>query len=381
VLPQTSEAQAKQQSTRKGFAMKWHTDPLSKSTRRQFLVGAGVAIAMPAIITMRSNSAVAAKFDGAGFDLEKARKEGPVRLWYSDQEPDVVEYIKVFTEKTGIEVQQLRISTAAALPKLKAELRTGNVSVDVFNCTDDGLMDQLREEGNLLRYETPELAAYEKDYKSSEPGYWTTFYINVGPMAYDTRYVSEAEAPKVWEDMLDPRWMKQVGVQVAAAGSQYAWWYNLKEVVAPDFWTKLAVQKPRSYATSNQMMNDINSGSLKIGGKVSIFQYTKAVRAKTPLKIVLPKVGTPASNAVTGIVANTPRPEASKAFIHFLLSQEGQQSWNNIQGSLSARKDVKVSELPSISETKILVPTDFADYRSDKRHKEFATIWNKVVGF
>jgi iron(III) transport system substrate-binding protein len=361
--------------------MKRHVDLLSKSSRRQFLVGAGAAIAMPAIITMRSNSAVAAKFDGAGFDLEKARKEGPVRLWYSDQEPDVVEYIKVFTEKTGIEVQQLRISTAAALPKLKAELRTGNVSVDIFNCTDDGLMDQLREEGHLLRYETPELAAYEKDYKSAEPGYWTTFYINVGPMAYDTRYVSEAEAPKVWEDLLDPRWMKQVGVQVAAAGSQYAWWYNLKEVVAPDFWTKLAAQKPRSYATSNQMMNDINSGSLKIGGKVSIFQYTKAVRAKTPLKIVLPKVGTPASNAVTGIVAKTPRPEASKAFIHFLLSQEGQQAWNNIQGSLSARKDVKVAELPSISETKILVPTDFADYRSAKRHKEFATIWNKVVGF
>jgi iron(III) transport system substrate-binding protein len=351
------------------------------SDRRQFLKRAGgFALAMPAIISSAGASA-AALFENAGFDIEKARKEGPVRLWSSDQEPDIVEYIKVFTEKTGVQVEQLRIATSAALPKLKAELRTGNVSVDVFNCTDDGLMDQLREEGLLLRYETPELSAYEKNYKSAEPGYWTTFYINVGPMAYDTRFVSEDIAPKVWEDLLDPRWFKQVGVQVAAAGSQYAWWYNLKEVVAPEFWTKLAAQKPRSYATSSQMMNDINSGGLKIGGKVSIFQYTKAVRAKTPLKIVLPAVGTPASNAVTGIIVATPRPEAAKAFIHFLLSQEGQQSWNNIQGSLSARKDVKVPELPSISEAKILVPTDFADYRSAKRHKEFETVWNKVVGF
>ena len=352
-----------------------------RPTRRRFLKWTGGLIAAPAIVSSVRSYAAPAALEGAGIDYDKARSEGPVRLWYSDQEPDVVEYIKVYTEKTGLPVQQLRLATGAALPKLKAELKTGNVSVDVFNCTDDGLFDQLREEGLLLKYETPAIAAYGKDYRSAEPGYWTTFYINVGPMAYDTRYVSEADAPKVWEDLLDPRWQKQIGVQVASAGSQYAWWYNLKEVVAPDFWDKLAMQRPRSYATSNQMMNDVNSGSLKIGAKVSIFQYTKAVRAKTPLKIVLPVAGTPASNAVTGIVAASPRPNAAKAFVHFLLSREGQQAWNDIQGSLSARTDVKVAELPSLTETKILVPKDFQDYRSAKQHKEFEKIWNKVVGF
>jgi iron(III) transport system substrate-binding protein len=352
------------------------------STRRQFLKGsAGLLVAAPAIVSSVRAYADPAVLDGAGIDYDKARSEGPVRLWYSDQEPDVVEYVKIFTEKTGIPVQQLRLATGAALPKLKAELQTGNVSVDVFNCTDDGLFDQLREEGLLLKYESPALADYPKEYKSADPGYWTTFYINVGPMAYDTRYVSEAEAPKVWEDLLDPKWRKQIGVQVVSAGSQYAWWYNLKEVVGPDFWTGLAAQRPRSYATSNQMMNDVNSGSLKIGGKVSIFQYTKAVRAKTPLKIVLPAAGTPASNAVTGIIAASPRPNAAKAFVHYLLTREGQQAWNDIQGSLSARSDVKVAELPSLAETKILVPKDFSDYRSAKRHKEFEAIWNKVVGF
>jgi iron(III) transport system substrate-binding protein len=351
-------------------------------SRRKFLSGAAtVLIAAPAIVSSVRSYAAPSVLDGAGIDYDKAKAEGPVRLWYSDQEPDVVEYCKVFTDKTGIPVQQLRLATGAALPKLKAELQTGNVSVDVFNCTDDGLFDQLREEGLLLKYETSALSAYGKQYKSADPGYWTTFYINVGPMAYDTRFVSEADAPKVWEDLLNPRWQKQIGVQVASAGSQYAWWYNLKEVVAPDFWTKLAAQKPRSYATSNQLMNDVNSGSLKIGGKVSIFQYTKAVRAKTPLKIVLPPAGTPASNAVTGVIAASPRPNAAKAFVHYLLSQEGQQAWNDIQGSLSARSDVKIAELPSLSDTKILVPTDFQDYRSAKRHKEFETIWNKVVGF
>src|SRR5690606_32855449 len=123
-----------------------------------------------------------------------------------------------------------------------------------------------------------------------------------GPMMYDTRYVSEQEGPKSWLDLLDPKWERQIGVQVAAAGSQYGWWYALKDVLPQDYWMKLAKQRPRAYATSSQMVNDIYSGSLKIGVKVSIFQYTKAVRSNIPVRVVFPDVGTPASNAVTGIV-------------------------------------------------------------------------------
>jgi iron(III) transport system substrate-binding protein len=225
------------------------------------------------------------------------------------------------------------------------------------------------------------MAAYGRDYRSNDPGYFTTFYINIGPMMYDTRHVAEDVAPKSWLDLLDPRWDRQIGVQVAAAGSQYAWWYMLKDVLPPDYWANLGKLRPRAYATSSQMVNDIYSGSLKIGGKVSIFQYTKAVRTNIPVKVVFPVVGTPASNAVTGIIAETKRPNGAKAFVHFLLSREGQQLWNDIQGSPSARSDVKVAGLPSVTETKILVPTNFADYRSAQRHKEFASVWGKVVGF
>lgn len=348
--------------------------------RRKFLEGVGLGFG--AISLARGRGAwAAAPFDNADFDIEAARREGPVQLWHSDQEPDVVQYLKAYTERTGLPAQQLRISTGAALPKLKAELRTGNLSCDVFNCTDDGLMDQMREEGLLMRYETPEIGAYSKQFRSAEPGYYTTFYVNIGPMMYDTRYVSEEIAPKDWFGLLDPKWERQIGVQVAAAGSQYAWWYLLKDVLPADYWSKLAKQKPRAYATSSQMVNDIYSGSLKIGAKVSIFQYTKAMRSNIPVRVVFPEAGTPVSNAVTGIIAETKRPNAAKAFVHFLLSKEGQQIWNEIQGSPSARPDVKIEGLPSVTQVKLLTVTDFADYRSAARHKEFASVWAKVVGF
>jgi ABC-type Fe3+ transport system substrate-binding protein len=66
-------------------------------------------------------------------------------------------------------------------------------------------------------------------------------------MMYNPRFVDQAAAPKTWADLLDARWAGQIGFQNSSAGSQYGWWYVLKDVLPAEFWTKLAQQKPRAY--------------------------------------------------------------------------------------------------------------------------------------
>ena len=360
------------------------TDERSVSlTRRRIVAAAGAGLVTGGLpLLMTAGNAAAQGSASAPPDLAAARKEGPLLLWHGDQEGDIVEFIKGFTQKTGIEVVQQRLLPGAAWPKLDAEIRTGNSSVDVYMSSDAGTMDVYGKKGRLLRYESPELAAYAPQYKSDPPGYWTTYYINVGPMMYDPRYVAEDVAPKTWMDLLDPRWKGQIGFQNSAAGTSYAMWFVLKDILPKDYWDRLAVQKPRGYASSTQIMTDIHRGDLKIGGRVSNFQYLKSLRQKLPIKMVFPPEGAPSVTQPVGIIGTTKRPNTAKIFTDYLLSQEGQKKWNEIQGSYSARSDVNIEGLPPISSIKVLIPTaaNFADYGSPAMHATFVKLFNRIVG-
>jgi iron(III) transport system substrate-binding protein len=151
-------------------------------------------------------------------------------------------------------------------------------------------------------------------------------------------------------------------------------------VLPKDFWDNLGKNNPRAYASSTQISQDIERGDLKIGGRVSIFQYVKSVRNKQSVEAVFPEIGVPAVNQVIGIFGTTKRPNASKIFTEFMLSKEGQYLWNNIQGSYSARKDIHIDHLPDITTLKLRLPVDFQDYMRPERRREFVAIWNKMTG-
>ncbi len=345
--------------------------------RRQLLLTASAAaasLAMPNVVGSAYAQATAAP------TVDAAKAEGPLVVWHGDQEADVVEFLKDFTQKTGVPAIQQRLLPGAALPKLEIEFRTGQTSGDVYLTSDSGIMEQLRTQNRLLRYAPKEIDAYGPSYRSSEPGYWTTYYVNVGPMMYDPRFVKEAEAPKTWMDLLDPKWMGQIGFQNSAAGTSYGFWFVMKEVLPKNFWDELAKQKPRAYSSSTQISQDIERGDLKIGGRVSIFQYVKSVRNKQPVKAVFPELGVPSVNQVSGIFSTTKRPNGAKIFTDYLLSKEGQFSWNNIQGSYSGRTDIQIEHLPDIKTLKLLLPVDFDDYMKPERRREFVAIWNKMTG-
>lgn len=355
----------------------------AKLKRRRFLgtMGLGaVALEFPFLLT--SNKAMAATVDNAPPDMDKARKEGPLLIWHGDQEADVVKFLQMFTDKTGIQVNQQRLLPGAAWPKLNAELRAGKVDVDVYDTSDAGTMDKMRQAGNLLRYESKVLEGFEDRYLSKPRGFWAPYYLNAGPIMYDPRYVKPEEAPKSLMDLLDPRWKNGIGFQNAAAGTSYGMWFVLRNILPKDYWDKLAAQKPKGYASSTQIMSDLHRGDIKIGGRVSIFQYLKSKRNKLPIEVVFPTEGTPSVTQVTAIFKSTKRPNAAKAYTDFLLSQEGQKAWNEIQGSYSARADVTVEGLPPITSFKVLFPTpeEFDEYGSPKLHAEYLKIWNKIVG-
>ena len=345
-------------------------------TSRRTLLKAGATLAAAGALSPYGSFAAAQERG----DPAAARKEGSLVLWHADQDNDKVEFYKAFAEKTGISASGQRVLPGVALPKLIAEMRAGGTEIDAYDSSDEGMMDELQRQKFLMRYEHPHLDAYGPEFKSNPPGFWTAYFINLNPMMYSAKHVPDDVAPKTWMDLLNPRWSGQLGFQTAAAGSQYVWWYNLRDVLPPDYWEKLRALKPRGYASSTQIVADLLNGNLKMGGKVSAYQHVKAVREGQDLKVVYPPEGTPTSSQVTGILSSTKRPNAAKIYIDFMLSKEGQEIWSRIQGSHSARVDVRVADVPDLKSIKILVAKDFKDFTSRERRAEFNALWNKVTG-
>ena len=315
-------------------------------------------------------------------DLELAKQEGTLTIWYSEQEKPMVSYINAFSEATGIQAEGVRIDSGDIFRKFETEKRVGAPSVDVFMSADLAVANRLQEDGYLENYISPETENFSEQFKSDPEGWWTSFYLAVEAVGYDPKQTDPSEAPTTYEDLLDPKWKGRLAFQDAAAGSQYLWWYLVKDVVSEDYFEKLATQDATAYPSSTAIVQELRNGNALVAGKFSDFQFTVAEKDGAPLGAVYPEAGVPAGPHGISLVKATQRPNAAKAFIDYTLSKEGQTKYNSIAGSRSARSDVVLDGVTDLSSKKLLVVSreDFEDFASKERAEEFQQVWRSVVG-
>ncbi|MEV0133231.1 extracellular solute-binding protein [Dactylosporangium sp. NPDC050688] len=357
------------------------SDGLSRRRLMQLTVALGVAgLGAPMLSACGDDGAPTTSTDaGAAPDPEAAKREGALVVWHNDQEPDNVKLLAEFTKKTGIEAVQQKIAPAEALTKLQLELRAGVSSVDVFLSSPD-VHHQLQQQGALLQYNSPDSGKYEPQYKSNPNGFWSAYFINVTPMVYIPTDVPEAVAPKTYEDLLDPRWKSQIVFPPPTSATGFNWWYMLRDLLPKDYFDRLREQQPRSFPSSTAMLAELSNGNKKIAGSMSVFAVTKAKRANEPLTFSADARGIPTSLNSIALMKSSKRPNAAKMFADYLLSEEGQRFWNDMQGSYSAYPGIVVPELPDIKTLKLLTATDFSTYGSPELRKEFQDLWSRVVG-
>lgn len=327
------------------------------------------------------SSAASSPAGGMGdIDLDAARKEGTLVVWHNDQEPDNLSLLAKFTKATGIKATEQKIAPADAVAKIQLLSRSGTPSCDVLLESPD-IDLQLQNNDQLMQYSAPNLSAYDSRFKSSPEGFWTAYFINVEPIIYKPDMLAPDEAPKTYEDILDPKWKNKIEFAGPTSGSAFMFWFVMRDILAKDYWDKLAQQGVTQYASSTAMIQDLNNGNKKFSGEMSIFEVTKAVRNKEKLAFNIDPRGIPTAFNAAAILKSTPRPNAAKAFVSYLLSQDGQDFWNNqLQGSYSALPTVKVPELPDYSTLKLLIPTDMKAYGDPALRTQFEALWTKIVG-
>jgi iron(III) transport system substrate-binding protein len=138
--------------------------------------------------------------------LEAARKEGKV-VWYTSLALTSAEKVaRLFeTRYPGIKVEVHRTGSQRILQRVMQELRASIKNVDVIHTSDAGHYVLLKDKKLLLRYTPAGADRFPPGFKDRD-GYYYGLRATVNVIAYNTRIVPAAEAPRTWKDLLAPKW-------------------------------------------------------------------------------------------------------------------------------------------------------------------------------
>lgn len=281
----------------------------------------GIAAAL-VIATAGSASAVDQKL------IDAAKKEGTV-VWYSTLIVNqlVRPMAEAFEKKyPGITVKYSRTPAGEMALKLQNEIRANSVQADVFDA--NSAFFQAMPLKNLVEYQPEAAADYPENLKDPK-GRFTAVNVFTMAVGINTNLVPEAERPKTYEDLLDPKWKGKM-----------AWTTDLTPNGPPGFignilasmgqekgmayLEKLSKQDIASVPASQRVVLDqVIAGQYAIG--LMIFNHHTVISAKKGAPVTWLRIEPLISTGnYVGLIKGSPHPNAGKLFEEFILSKEGQ---------------------------------------------------------
>jgi iron(III) transport system substrate-binding protein len=313
-------------------------------------------------------------------DIAKAEQEGEVVLYTTDPERGTAQLLDAFNKMfPKINTKYLRLQAGALYAKVLSERQARSYTVDALQLSDIGFVLDFQKKGGYLHYVSPEMAAYKPEYKSQPEGFWIWGAVIMSGLAYNPNVTSADQAPKTWEDALDAKWADQVSVKVANSGLQHVTWYELRRVLGPDYFKKLAALKPRAFDSYVQQYDRVTNRQDKLIHTAQYSGYLEFKAKGAPIEFVYPAAGLPAGPETYGLVSNAPHPNAAHLFMDWLLSVPGQTALSAALFLNSPRSDVPApGGGVRASDLKLLFPSDWQAFVDSR--PEFVREWDKLTG-
>jgi iron(III) transport system substrate-binding protein len=223
------------------------------------------------------------------------------------------------------------------MAKIAAERQSGKIIADVLWTSEIPDFYQLKNQGILEKYISPESKSIVSPVKDPE-GYFTPARLGTLGIAYNTKKITDP--PKSWQDMLDPRFKDGFGIaNPALSGTACVSVAMIVYNLGWDYIEKLKGNGAKMGQGSGQVVDDTASGDLKASLAVDYITVEKMEKGAN-LAFIYPKEMIVIPSPVT-IFKGSPNVKAAQKFIDFLLSKEGQEMIAST-GTLPIRDDVPI---------------------------------------
>jgi iron(III) transport system substrate-binding protein len=272
-------------------------------------------------------------------------------------------------KRPDIKVEIYRAGSTEVGAKLAAEREVGGIRADLLWLADAPVYYDLKKRGELLAYVSPEAKAVPADLKDPSGLFTAGRLINM-IIAVNTEVTPLKDAPKSWKDFPDVG-KKAVMGNPLYSGSNFV---TVAAFVRRDGnwgWFERARAKGVAIVRGNSEAASALAG--KEFGIAMTLDYIVAglIKKGAPLAIIWPSEGAISVPSPIAIIKGTKNPNGSKAFVDYVLSNEGQEFLVK-QEVIPVRGDVKPPKgQPSASQIKFLpIPYEWAaENAADIREK------------
>jgi iron(III) transport system substrate-binding protein len=271
-----------------------------------------------------------------------AVKEGKV-VWYTSVDVKVAEAIaKAFrADYPGIEIDVERSGSERVLQRINQEYQSGIKNVDVVNSSDASHFIFWKQQKWLAAHVPPDIKRFPAQFRDPD-GTYATWRATLCVMGYNTNLVDAKDAPTGYTDLLDPKWKgKLVKSHPGYSGTSLTGTYAITKVLGWDYLEKLSKQGVQQLQSTTATPKSIASGERAVMVDGNEYNMFIEIDAKSPVRIIYPREGTPFVTSPTAIFAEAPHPNAARVFQNFLYTAKTQQLAVNEGGTRSVHPDVK----------------------------------------
>lgn len=268
------------------------------------------------------------------------------------------ELLEVFEERfeaahPDIDMIWVDMGSQEVLDRIRSE--RANTQADVWWGAPSPMFETAAAEGLLAGYRPPWADALPADARDDD-GYWHATYLTPEVIAYNTEAVSPDEAPKDWDDVLDPRWRGEVLIRdPLASGTMRAIFgmivhRSLRETGDVDAgfdWLRRLDAQTKEYVLNPTLLYQKlarQEGLVTLWDMPDI-EMLKAQRG-FPIDYVLPESGTPVVVDAIAVVNGSPHPGHARAFVDFAGGRASVLHAARSFFRVPARTDLPADSLP-----------------------------------
>ena len=172
-----------------------------------------------------------------------------------------------------------------------------------------------------------------------------TYYnqrTHLSTIAYNTKLIAPADAPKGFLDLLDPKYVgKLVKGHPGYSGTIMTATQQIARELGWSYFEKLAKQKVLQVQSATEPPKRIEAGERAIAVDGSDYLFWMAKERGSPIEVVMAVEGTPQISNPMGIFKSSPNPNAARLMVSWIMSAEGQSFLVNLSGQYPANKQVK----------------------------------------
>ncbi len=286
----------------------------------------------------------------------------------------------------GQVVQWLDMGSQDALDRIRTERQ--NPQADVWWGAPMTMFEQAEGEQLLERYVPTWDSAVASDEKSPR-GYWYGTFRTPEVIMYNNRLIAEKDAPKDWDDLLDPRWKNQIIIRYPLASGTMRIIFGAMiqreerrsgSVEAGFAWLRKLDANTRTYtADPTQLYMKIARGE----GTVTVWDLPdvelQAAVNKYPFGFVVPASGTPVITDAIAIVRGAKHEAAARQFYEFVTSRESLVRQAAKFFRIPVRRDIPPDSLPGWMTALKLTPMQLNWQDLSAHEREWMKAWDERV--